>query len=125
MKKIIALALALLILIASPALAAKQTIDLETMTLTMLLKLQGEVEKAIELKQDSEPAPTGLKVSTKDLIDAFEKNAIAAELKYKDQTLEITGYIEKIDRDFWVINSMSLSPKIIVLLTSKQSIAMF
>lgn len=101
MKRIIALALVFLLLTASPVLAAKQTIDLDTMNLDGLLKLQVEVEKAIERKRGSIPVSSDLKVSPKELQDAFEKNALAAELKYKDQTIEITGYIEKIERNPW------------------------
>jgi|LFRM01.2.fsa_nt_gb hypothetical protein len=101
MKRIIALALALLLLATSPALAAKQTIDLETMNIDMLLELQSELEKAIERKQGGTQASPELQVSAEDLLDAFERNAVAAELKYKDQTIEVTGYISNIDRSLW------------------------
>lgn len=114
MKRIIALALALLLLTASSALAAKQTIDLETMNLDALLKLQSEVNKAIDRKQGKKPASSKLKVSAEDLFDAFKSNTIAAELKYKDQTIEVTGYINKIERDI-------MSDEIYVALTKDKS----
>ncbi len=101
MKRIISLTLALLLLTVSPVFAAKQTIDLETMSIDALLKLQGEVEKAIERKQGNKPASSELKVSSQDLYDAFDSNAFAAELKYKGQTIEVTGYVDKIDRSLW------------------------
>lgn len=101
MKKILALVMALLLLPAFSVSAAKQTIDLDTMSMDALIKLQSDVAKAIERKQGNSASNAAFKLTPKELLDAFENNSVAAEMKYKGQMVEVTGYIEKIDKSFW------------------------
>ena len=52
--------------------------------------------------EKSEPtAVKAMNVQAKKLAKEFEQNELAADSKYKGQTLRITGRIDKIDTDVW------------------------
>ena len=72
---------------------------------TAAAETEPAAEKAKEKK--SEPAPKKetkaelVKVSAAELIKAFEKNELAADKRFKDKDLKITGVVAKIDTDVW------------------------
>lgn len=45
------------------------------------------------------PAPEAIKVTPSTLISEYEANGVAADAKYKDKLVEITGIVRSIDKD--------------------------
>lgn len=52
-----------------------------------------------EKKAEKKKAPAAVKVKATDLIKAFEENEFAADEKYKDKTLEISGVVNKVETE--------------------------
>ena len=47
------------------------------------------------------PAPAAMEVTAATMLDEFEGNEAAADLKYKGKTVEVTGVVDKVDTEFW------------------------
>jgi hypothetical protein len=58
---------------------------------------RANAEPTPEPKPTSEPA---LDVTAAELFEAYEANEVAADARFKDKTLEVTGLVEGIDKDF-------------------------
>lgn len=92
-------------------------------------------------KEAPAPAePKATKVTAKEMLADFEANEAAADAKYKGQTLEITGIVEKVDTEWldedeyivqmangerfalWTVNANDMSAEEAATLTKGQEI---
>lgn len=46
-----------------------------------------------------QPTPSAIEVTAQELYSAYEANQVAADAKYKDKTLKVTGVVESIGKD--------------------------
>lgn len=54
-----------------------------------------------EAKDEAKPKPQALKVEATAIIKEFEQNEFAADQKYDDKTLQVSGRVNKIDTDMF------------------------
>lgn len=112
MKKLVALVVLFLFLFTFvPVVAAPRTIDLDTMTVEELMELQEQIKAALQKKNDTSGNLATVTISAKDLLDAYDKNTVAADLKYNGKLIAVSGYVSSTSKGLFDEIIVHLNPK--------------